>query len=239
MKRALLLSFVVIICAAGYLYIWGFLPFLPAVKADIITEIRTLGLPVILLTSVAIVLLALFLYLNDIIAGFRRRYRDSVAPIIEESHRVSLVLSNRFEGTEKAIEFFAGAIQQYAEHLASHTSAIRGLGEASQALKDSAVTQNQILHRMSHAFSKGKPEAEFSGVEKVVSDLEKRTQLVLQVKDELEGKSPISDLAAPPAAASASSGVIPVEVRVPSPPGCLANSKALYKKWHEFTKSAA
>jgi hypothetical protein len=237
MKRAFLLLFIILLCVAGYLYVWSLLPFLPAIEAAIVTEIRSLGLPVIVFTAVAIVILGLFLYRNDISVGFRRRYRESISPIIEESHRVGLVLSNRFEHTEKAIEFFAGAMQQYAEHLASHTTAIRGLGEASQALKESAVAQTQILHRLSHTLGTVKPEEEISGMEKVVTDLEKRTQLVLRVMDELESKKPAPDLTSPPAAEPAPLGEMPAEVSAPFPPGCLARSRALYKKWHDFGKS--
>jgi hypothetical protein len=240
MKRALLLVFIILVCAAGYLYIWDFLPFVPAVRAGIVADIRSAGLPIIIITYAAIVILALLLYLNDILAAFKERYRDSVAPIVEESHRVSLVLSNRFEGAEKAIGFFTGAMQQYAHHLESHTSAIRGLSEASQALRDSAVEQNQILHRMSRTFSQAKPEEEVSGVEKVVTDLEKRTRLVLQVKDELESKKP----AAPPFPSQEASKEEPppeetppqpirpdAELRSP-PPGCLANPRATYASLH-------
>jgi hypothetical protein len=235
MKRALLLLFIILLCVAGYLYIWGFLPLLPAIEAAIVTELRSLSLPVIIFNALVIVLLGLLFYRKDIVAGFNRRYRESVSPLIEESHRVGLVLSNRFEHTEKAIEFFAGAMQQYAEHLASHTSAIRGLGEASQALKDSAVAQNRILHRLSHTFGTVKPEEEISGVEKVATDLEKRTQVVLQVMDELESKKVPAALSSTPVG-SASPEEVPPEADVPSPPGCLAKSRALYKKWHDLAK---
>jgi signal peptidase I len=321
MKRLLGLLFIVLICIAGYLSIWGYLPVSPVIGSGMEPEIRSgtllmteplmvvgvkpgdivvyyvpsplrerndyppvvarrvvdvihspsgiqllikgdnvdvepfpvnasdikgvvryripyLGLPLVFLQSrtgtilvpVIIVLLALLFYLNDIIAGFRRRYRESLSPIIEDGHRVSLVLSNRFEGAEKAIESFASAMQQYAQHMDSHTSAIRGLSEASQALKSSAVEQNQILDRLSHTLGKQKPEREISGVEKVVSDLEKRTKLVLQVRDELEGKKPEAE--------SASPREVLIETKIQSPPGCLANPKALYKKEH-FVKSTS
>ncbi len=244
MKRALLLVFIILVCAAGYLYAWGLLPFAPVLGAGIVEEVRSAGLPLIIITYAIIVFLALLLYLNEIIAAFRGRYRESVAPIVEETHRASQELSHRFEGTEKAIEFFAGAIQQYAHHLESHTSAIRGLSEASQALRDSAVEQNQILHRMSPAFAKAKPEEEVSGVEKVVTDLEKRTQLVLQVKEELEGKKP----AAPPLPLDEAppDKAMPEEVKpekailkespqgpeLRPPPGCLGNPRATYSSLH-------
>jgi len=241
MKRALLLVFIILACAAGYLYAWGLLPFAPDLQAGIIAEVRSAGLPLIIITYAIIVVLALLLYLNEMIAAFRGRYRESVAPIVEETHRASQELSSRFEGTEKAIEFFAGAMQQYAHHLESHTSAIRGLSDASRALNDSAVEQNRILHRMSHTFARVKPEEEFSGVEKVVTDLEKRTEMVLQVRDELESKKPalppreaLPEKAAPeevkPEKAVLKESPPAPELR--SPPGCLGNPRATYSSLH-------
>ena len=247
MKRALLLLAIAVLCAAGFLYIWGFLPFIPAFAPHVVAEIRAAGFPLIIMTYATILLVASLLYAGDIVSAFKRNFRDSVAPIVEESHRVSLVLSNRFEGTEKAIEFFAGAIQQYAHHLESHTSAIRGLSEASQALRNSAVEQNQILHRMSHTFTMAKPEEEVSGVEKVVTDLAKRTQLVLQVKEELEGKKAV--VTAPPPPEAPPEKVAPEEVKpeplqvtpptpvLRPPPGCLSHSRATYARLHSPGRS--
>jgi len=244
MKRALLLLAIAVLCAAGFLYIWGFLPFIPAFAPHVVAEIRAAGFPLIIMTYATILLVASLLYAGDIVSAFKRNFRDSVAPIVEESHRVSLVLSNRFEGTEKAIEFFAGAIQQYAHHLESHTSAIRGLSEASQSLRDSAVEQNQILHRMSHTFDKVKPEEEVSGVEKVVTDLEKRTQLVLQVRDELEMKKPAAPpLEAPPETITPKPvkpeqlKVTPPAPELRPPPGCLGNPRATYSRLHSPGRS--
>jgi len=244
MKRALLLVFIILVCAVGYLYAWGLLPFVPDLQADIVEEIRSAGLPLIIITYAVIVVLALLLYLNEILAAFKGRYRESVAPIVEETHRASQELSTRFEGTEKAIEFFAGAIQQYAHHLESHTSAIRDLSEASQSLRDSAVEQNQILHRMSHTFGKVKPEEEVSGVEKVVTDLEKRTQLVLQVRDELEMKKPAAPpLEAPPETITPEPvkpeqlKVTPPAPELRPPPGCLGNPRATYSRLHSPGRS--
>jgi len=318
MKRVLLLLTILLVCAVGYLSIWGCLPFIPVIgssmepvirsgsllittplvakeikEGDIIVykapsfirdkygysplvvhrvveikgspsalqfqtggdntgndpflvkahdiygtikyQIPYLGLPLIflysqmgtILTTIAIILLLLFLYSNEISAALRRRFREFISPVVEENHRVSLVLSNRFEVTEKALESFAGAMQEYAHHMASHTHAIQGLSEASQALKNSAIEQNQILYRFSRTFVTEKSAREVSKVKRVVSELEKRTLLVLQVKDELEGKI------------SSTQREIPSPVRIQSPPGCLVNSKALYTKGHFFTKSSA
>jgi hypothetical protein len=203
------------------------------IKGVVRYRIPYLGLPLVFLQSrtgmilvpIFVVLLALLLYFSGIIAGFRRRYRESLSPLLEDSHRVSLVLSNRFEGAEKAIESFASAMQQYAEHMDSHTSAIQDLGEASQALESSAAEQDQVLDRSSQTPDEPKPESEISGVEKVVSDLEKRTQLVLQVRDELEGNKLDDELPSPAEAP-------PPEAEKQSPPGCLGNPKVLYKKEH-------
>jgi hypothetical protein len=202
------------------------------IKGVVRYRVPYLALPLVFLQSLAgmvlvpivIVLLALLLYINDIIAGFRKRYRESLSPIIEDSHRVSLVLSHRFEGAEKAIESFASAMQQYAQHMDSHTSAIQGLGEASQALESSAVEPDRDLDRLPPTIEEQKPDSEITAVEKVVSDLEKRTQLVLQVRDELEGKKEAAELPSP--------AEVPPEEEIQSPPGCLGNPKVLYKKEH-------
>jgi signal peptidase I len=322
MKRVLLLLTILLVLAAGYLTIWGYLPFVPVIgsgmepvvrsgsllittplaakevkEGDIIVyqtpsfirkkydyspvvvhrvveikasssalqfqtgsdnagndpflvkaqdirgaieyQIPYLGFPLVflyspagtILTAIAIILLALCLYSNDINAVLRRRFREFISPVVEENHRVGLVLSNRFEVTEKALESFAGAMQEYARHMASHTSAIQGLSEASQALKNSAIEQNQILGHISSTFRTEKSASEVSQVKRVVSELEKRTLLVLRVKDELEGKTP--------PAVAATQREIPSPARIQSPPGCQVHAKALYTKGHFFTKSSA
>jgi hypothetical protein len=168
-------------------------------------NIPYLGLPLVFLESrvgrilvpVFWVLLAIVLYRNDVLVWFRRRYRGSVTAIIEDGHRASLVLSNRFEGAEKAIASFASTMQQYAQHMEIHTSAIKGPDEASPAVKESAIESEQLLDQHSPAPDSEAPETEISGVERVVSDLEKRTQLVLQVRDELEGNKTEIELPLP------------------------------------------
>jgi len=164
------------------------------------------------------------------------------------------VLSNRFEGTEKALESFAGAMQQYAVHIASHTSAIQGLSDASQALKNSAMEQNQILFHLSHSLETDRSEREVARVEQVVNELEKRTMIVLQARDELEGKKPAATYTLPKRV-SASKPVPPAEISphkeppstesesstieiVKSPPGCKVNPRALYARAHLFPKAA-
>jgi hypothetical protein len=202
------------------------------IKGVVRYRIPYLGLPLVFFQSragvivvpVVVVLVALLLYLGDIMGFFRRRQQEYYSPLGDDSHRASPVPSNRFEGAEKAIESFASAMQQYARNMDSHTSAMQGLGEASQALENCGAGQDQVSEQSPQTSVEPETENEISAVEKVVSDLEKRTQLVLQVRDELEGKAQDTE-PSPPVE-------VPPEEAKQSPPGCLGNPKVLYKKEH-------
>ena len=132
-------------------------------RGTISNQLPFLGFPLLFLQSqqgsmfviIALSLFALYLYANDLSRGGQKVHRGIFAPVIEESHRSSEVLAHRMESTEKgaeatqqALTSFAAAIAEYAEHLKSHTSAIRGLSEASQELKKGAVEQNKVLERL-------------------------------------------------------------------------------------------
>jgi len=126
-------------------------------------QIPYLGLPLLFLqsqqgiifTAIALVLLAIFLYGEEMSQGGRILQRGIFTPVIQESRRTNRVLVNKIETTEQrmnstqqALEKFSAAIAEYAQHLASHTSAIQGLSEASQELKKSAANQNQVLAQL-------------------------------------------------------------------------------------------
>ncbi|OGO08063.1 MAG: hypothetical protein A2Y92_00855 [Chloroflexi bacterium RBG_13_57_8] len=168
--------------------------------------------------------------MKRLLAWLARNLREFLSPVDGEGRRAAVELSRRYEGTEKAMAGFASAMQEYARHLASHTSAIQGLSEASHALKNSAAEQNQILYRLSHSLETEKAGKEVSRVERVVSEMEKRTMLVLQVRDELEEKIPPGE--------RPSMKEPPTRLKVQSPPGCLVNPRALYARGHYFVKSA-
>jgi hypothetical protein len=51
----------------------------------------------------------------------------------------------KMDATEQALLQFSAAVSEYAKHLASHTSAIQGLSEASHELKRGAAEQNRVL----------------------------------------------------------------------------------------------
>ena len=128
-----------------------------------------LGLPLLFFQSQqgliflisALSLLTFFLYGNELGLGGRNLQRGIFAPVVQESHRTTRLLTQKMEGneqrmevTQQALEKFALAIGEYATHLASHTSAIQGLAEASQELKKSSAEQNKVLMRMMETMEK-------------------------------------------------------------------------------------
>jgi len=130
------------------------------IRGTVGNQIAYLGLPLLFFQSqqgtifvgIALGLLALFLYSEEISNGSRKLQTGIFSPVIRESHRTNRVLVQKIEGTEQrmntteqALEKFAVAIGDYAQHLASHTSAIQGLAEASHELKRSAAEQNRVL----------------------------------------------------------------------------------------------
>ncbi|GAH66181.1 unnamed protein product [marine sediment metagenome] len=132
-------------------------------RGTVSKQIPYLGLPLLFFQSqqglifiiVALSLLALFLYGEEMSRGRRKVHTGIFAPVIEESRHSSRVLAKRIDATEKgmtgtqqALEKFASAIEVYAGHLQSHTSAIQGLSEASQELKKGAAEQNKVLVRL-------------------------------------------------------------------------------------------
>jgi signal peptidase I len=202
------------------------------IRGIVTSNIPYLGYPLLLfrggvgtvLFIIAVILLAVIMYSREIAESIGRLLRMTVAPIVEENHRVDLLLSRRFEATEKALDNFSGAVQIYAQHLASHTDAIQGLSEASQVLKGSAVEQNRILGHLSASIIRERKTREVTLVERVLREFEKKTVEALQARDELEKKLPESGLK--------HREIIPLRVKPQSPPGCAVNPKALLGRPH-------
>ena len=141
-------------------------------RGTVSDQIPFLGFPFLFLQSqqglifviVALSLLALYLYANDLSRGGQRIHRGIFAPVIEESQRGSQILAQRMDSTEKVTEHtqqaltsFAAAIAEYAEHLRSHTSAIQSLSEASHELKKGAAEQNKVLERLAATLEQQRP----------------------------------------------------------------------------------
>jgi len=138
-------------------------------------RIPYLGFPLLFMQSdyglifiiIALSLLALYLYADELSRGRQTVQRGVFAPVIEESQRSSRILERRLEttekgmaGTQQALNSFDSAMAEYAEHLKSHTHAIISLSEASQELKKGAAEQNKVLTRLMETMEQRAPEAE-------------------------------------------------------------------------------
>jgi len=132
-------------------------------RGTVSNQIPYLGFPLLFLQSqqglifviIALCLFGLYLFADELGRGRRRATRGLFAPILEESHHGVRVLSQKIDNTgqmmgdtQRALNNFASAIEVYAEHLKSHTSAIQGLSEASHELKRGAAEQNRVLSRI-------------------------------------------------------------------------------------------
>ena len=116
------------------------------------SSVPFLGLPMLffqsrqdmILVGIAFLLLALFLYRNELLGriGWLRRWLAPEVITVEKRP------SRPTGAVESALEKFAGAMADYARHLSSHTSAIQGLSEASHELKRGAAEQNKVLAAM-------------------------------------------------------------------------------------------
>ncbi len=144
-------------------------------RGQVSNRVSYLGFPLLFLQSdyglifvvVGLCLLAIYLYTDELSRSRLTIHRGIFAPVIEASQRSSRVLEQRIEttekgmvGTQQALNNFAGAIAEYAEHLKSHTSAIQGLSEASQELRKGAAEQNKVLIRLMETMEQRAPKAE-------------------------------------------------------------------------------
>jgi signal peptidase len=153
-------------------------------------QIPYLGLPLLFFQSqqglifviVGLALLTFFLYGGEITRGGSILHRGIFAPVITEGKRTNRLLTRKIEATEQkmnsteqALEKFSAAIVEYAQHLASHTSAIEGLSEASHELKRGAAEQNRVLAHLMDTIEKPGPKHEelTSRVEPAVPEPEK------------------------------------------------------------------
>ncbi|HEY98475.1 MAG TPA: signal peptidase I [Dehalococcoidia bacterium] len=203
------------------------------IRGTVSGTVPYLGYPLLLfrggtgtvLFIIAIILLALIMYAREIAVRIGRLLRTTVVSVVEENQQVRLDLSYRFDATERALDGFADAVRMYAQHLASHTSAIQGLRDASQALKGSATEQNRILGHLSASIIRERKTREAYMVERVVREFARKTAEALEARDELEKRLPESGLDY--------REIIPIRDKRQSPPGCAASPKALLAR-HRF-----
>lgn len=210
-----------------------FLVRLQDIRGTVSDTISYLGYPLLLfrggtgtiLIIIAIILLALIMYSREIAIRMGRLLHVTVASVIEENQQARFDLSRRFDATERALDGFADAVRIYAQHLASHTSAVQGLRDASQALKGSAAEQNRILGHLSASIIREKKAQKAYMIERVVRECARKTAEALEARDELEKRLPESGLGY--------REIIPIRDERQSPPGCAANPKALLFR-HRF-----
>ncbi len=130
------------------------------IRGTVGSQIPFIGLPLLFFQSqqgmiflvIALALLAFFLYGSELGRGGNMLHRGIFAPVINEEKRANQVITSKIEATEQkmdateqALGKFAAAIELYAQHLSSHTSAIQGLSAASHELKRGAAEQNRVL----------------------------------------------------------------------------------------------
>jgi len=140
-------------------------------------QIPYLGFPLLFFQSqqglifiiIALSLLALYLYADELGQGRQKLHRGIFAPILDENQQVNQVLEQRMETTEQVLSKFTSAIEVYGQHLQSHTSAIQGLSEASQELKKGAAEQNKVLAHLLGTIEQTGPKPE---IEKVAPEVE-------------------------------------------------------------------
>ena len=202
------------------------------------SQIPFIGLPLLFFQStqglifviIALIILAFFLYGNEISLGGSWLHRGIFAPVINEERRSSHALTQKMEATEQrmnsteqALEKFAAAVAEYAQHLASHTSAIQGLSEASHELKRGAAEQNRVLAALMENL--GKPEQ----LEKL-ADLEAETAAPEPEKPAPKAKKPVEEKAKP-----VKFHGIPKQS---SPPGCARKRPATSEEVMEMLKKS-
>ena len=217
MKRALLLVFIVIIDLVAFLIGKGYLltSLDDSALGSILHNLFQDGTTTTLLI-ITLVLFALLLYSREITRGYQRLRSFLVIGGIKEDQTEMQKLSQRFDLTEKALQDFAGAMQIYAGHLASHTSAIQGLSQASQALWTSAAEQNRILRRLDKSIAGELINSKTPAMERFVDEIEAKTERTLRAYNSIKRR-----------ASGYVNDELSVKKPVASPPGCVVNPRAL------------
>lgn len=95
-----------------------------------------------------VVLLGFYFYGEDIDRWRKKLQNGFLAPIVQQNEALAQRQEQTSQIVSSALEQFAGTMSEYAQHLASHTAAIKDLASASQELKECAAKQNEVLMRL-------------------------------------------------------------------------------------------
>ena len=157
MKRAVFLIFIVLACITGFLFIKGVFAPTPETNAGFYSLLDRLfgGQYSAIYTPAFLLVLAAILYRRELGRIIRPLYRRASGPPVYQENNGEPSLATQLKyteqkvaDTEQALNKFTSAIERYADHLSSHTGAIRGLNAASQELHKGAAAQNQALMRL-------------------------------------------------------------------------------------------
>ena len=104
-------------------------------------------------------------------------------------------IDERVAATEHALDRFAGAIEVYAGHLASHTRAIQELSRSAAELRESSAEQNRVLAGITEKVFAAKPPPvakppeidETAAATEFVSELRRRTDEARRIRYGLQG----------------------------------------------------
>lgn len=142
------------------------------IKGTVGKRIPYLGFPLLFFQStqglvfvvIALCLLAIYFYGGEITEGRQIVHRRLLGPVLEENRRSNRIMEKSAEttattmqSTQEALQSFSSAIAEYAVHLKSHTTAIQGLSDASQELKQGAGEQNRVLANIAKAMEQAPP----------------------------------------------------------------------------------
>ena len=99
------------------------------------------------------------------------RFRGSVQKTLTETMGMGTERLERVETgvdeTRQALVQFSEAVAEYATHLQSHTSAVRGMSEGSESLVEAVKRQNKILTRLDETLGgDGSPQSSWPFINK-------------------------------------------------------------------------
>lgn len=135
----------------------------------------------VIFAVIALILLALDLYADELSQGKHRLHRGVFAPLIEQNWELAKSQQEASQITSDALKQFATAMAEYAQHLASHTDAVKSMASASHELVDAAHELRQQIRvpdRDTHDQEKLKPD-----IAEVVSGYYRQAQPISSITE--------------------------------------------------------
>lgn len=148
-------------------------------------------------------------------------------------------IDERVASTQKSLDKFARAIEVYAVHLASHTSAIQELSRSAAELRESSAEQNRVLARVTESLVTQKirpvvttPEIEETpSASEFVEEMKRRTVEARRIRYGLQGLF-VNDIKARTAAAWEAARNLDTMVGIHYVNGCNVRRPVNYRELH-------